>query len=110
MEREKWCGQMVLFLKVNGSTIRLVATVNFYMWMEISTKDSGPTTKLMEREHTLMLRAHAMRACGLMTNNMGKVLKPGQREPPTMESTHKVRRKERDTIFGQMVPATTGNG
>jgi hypothetical protein len=41
---------------------------------------------------------------------MGKVLKPGQREPPTMESTHKVRRKERDTIFGQMVPATTGNG
>ena len=85
--REKWCGQMALSLRASGNTIKHVAKANFSMLMETFTRVSGPIIKQTEREYTLMLRAHAMRACGLTTNNMVRVLKPGQREPPTMEST-----------------------
>lgn len=47
-------GLMALSTKVNGSSARQMVTANCIMLMVTSMKETGLTTKQMEKEHTHM--------------------------------------------------------
>ena len=61
------------------------------MLMEIFMKVNGETTRLTVTDLTLMLTVQLMWANGLTTNNMAKVLRPGQMELSVTDSTLRAR-------------------
>jgi hypothetical protein len=58
MERENKLGQTAQFTKVTGSTTSHKARANFYMLMEIFTRETGLKTKPMAKEPTSTSMGH----------------------------------------------------
>jgi hypothetical protein len=59
-------------------------------------KENGKMTKLMEKEHTLMLTEQGIKATGVTTSSTGSALKPGRMVPFTKDSTSKGRKTARE--------------
>ena len=56
-------GQMVLSMKDNGKTIKLMAKVYFGMFTETNTKANGKEIRLMGKENTLIATVLLMKVC-----------------------------------------------
>jgi len=63
------------------------------MQMEMFMKDNGSMTKLMEKEHILMLMVHSITEIGSTTNNMDSVWNLGLMVQNTKAITSMERKK-----------------
>ena len=63
------------------------------MQMEMFMKDNGSMTKLMEKEHILMLMVHSITEIGSTTNNMDSVWNLGLTVQNTKAITSMERKK-----------------
>lgn len=63
------------------------------MQMEMFMKDNGSMTKLMEKEHILMLMVHSITEIGSTINNMDSVWNLGQMVQNTKAITSMERKK-----------------
>ena len=95
-------GLMVQNIKVNGKTIKPMATVSSTTQTEISTKESGSMIKPMVEASTPMPMEPSTMACGKMTNSMARVLSLGLMEHSMRESTMRVRRMAGGSWYLQM--------
>jgi hypothetical protein len=73
-------GQMDLDTKDSGEMTKLIDLVNLYMQTVIFMKVNGLTIRLKVKEHIIMQMEHIMKVTGLMTNNMDWGLKAGRME------------------------------
>jgi len=73
-------GQMDLDTKDSGEMTKLIDLVNLYMQTVIFMKVNGLTIRLKVKELIIMQMEHIMKVTGLMTNNMDWGLKAGQME------------------------------
>jgi hypothetical protein len=95
---------------VSGITIRHVAEASFCTLMAMSMMVCGRITRLTDMEYIQTSKARNTRASGVMTNRMGKDMKPGLRAQLILEITLIVKNKGRESTLGLTAPLTRGNG
>jgi hypothetical protein len=84
-------GQTVPSTKETGRMIKLTVMVSLSTLMGTFTKVNGKMIKLMEMVTTLMQMVQLTVVNGKMISNMAKVLRPGQMELSTRDSTLRAR-------------------
>jgi hypothetical protein len=82
--RAQWSGLTMVDMKVNGSTILLPEKENSFIPMATNMMENGLIIKLTDKVFTLILKAHAMKDNGKMTNNMVRDWRPGRKALNTM--------------------------
>ena len=95
--------------KGSGRMVKRTAVVSFTMLMEISMRETGTTTKLMEMVPTHTRMEPSMSDRGRMTSSMASVLKHGLMEPSMKVNTMRVRRMVEESLPLQMDQYTKEN-
>ena len=93
-------GLMAPVMRVIGRTTRLMAEVDLFTLMAMSTKENGRMIRHTEEESTPMLMAADMKANGWKTNSTDLVLRDGQTVPHTKDSTCRERSTARASSPG----------
>lgn len=76
-------------MRESGETTRQMERVNSGMLMEIFTKAPGRMTKLMDLEYTSMSMEHSTRGTGRMTCRMVKEWRAGKTAASMREATRR---------------------
>ena len=103
-------GQMEPLMQVNGNKTEHMAKENLFMQTVMCMKDSGKTTKPMDRVCTSMLTELFTKESGRMTSNMAKEQKPGLISHTSTENTNTVENTVLAFTDGLTAQATLGSG
>lgn len=90
-------------MKDGGTEIKPMEEVDLFTQMEMSTMETGSTTRLMDLVSTAISTEQSTKANGKKINNMGKALKPGLMEPSTRDSMLRERSTDTEHSHGLTV-------
>jgi hypothetical protein len=102
-------GRTALDTKGTGEETRRMAMENLYMLMEMCMRESGLTTRLMEKELTPMPMEPIIMAIGWTTSNMDGAWNPGLTVQNMKASIKMERRTVMENSHSLMAPSMTVN-
>jgi ATP-dependent protease HslVU (ClpYQ) ATPase subunit len=111
LEKGKVCkpGLTVRSMKDIGRTTKQMVMANYSMLMVIFMKVNGKTIKLMDKENIFIkMEQHTMEV-GRKTNNMGMGERHGLMEPNMKEIILKAKRMKKEYYILQMAQSTLAN-